>query len=273
MKQQPSFLSKTFMVSLLVLFSGSIAVNAQDSPPESKGPTAEELAKANNPLADMKAFNIQNYYRPSLYELDDATSNTAWLRFAVPTGRVLWRLSAPFQTVSVNGNTTSGFGDMDLFGAYLAVNKPTFTFGVGPSLVMPTATDENIGTGKWSGGLAVVAFAAPSPTFQVGGLVTWSASFAGQSDREDTNNLIMQPFGFWQLGGGTYLRTAPLWVFNLRTGEYHVPMGFGIGQVLKSGNTVFNIFIEPQFTVLHYGTGQPAFQLYTALNMQFKGKK
>ncbi len=39
------------------------------------------------------------------------------------------------------------------------------------------------------------------------------------------------------------------------------------------GRTVFNIFIEPQFTILHEGVGQPAFQLYTALNMQFVKKK
>ena len=43
-----------------------------------------------------------------------------------------------------------------------------------------------------------------------------------------------------------------------------------IRQVTVVGKTVFNIFLEPQFTILHSGTGQPAFQLYTALNMQFK---
>jgi len=80
---------------------------------------------------------------------------------------------------------------------------------------------------------------------------------------------VAQPFLFFQLGGGTYLRTAPLWVFNIEQDTYHIPFGFGIGKVVKSGGTVYNIFIEPQFTILHKGVGQPQFQLYMALNMQF----
>ena len=58
-------------------------------------------------------------------------------------------------------------------------------------------------------------------------------------------------------------------MFNLEKGEYHVPFGFGIGKVMKVGNTVFNIFMEPQFSILSKGVGQPRFQLYMALNMQF----
>jgi hypothetical protein len=69
-----------------------------------------------------------------------------------------------------------------------------------------------------------------------------------------------------------YLRTAPLWIFNIETGDYNVPIGFGIGKILKVGKTVYNIFIEPQYTVLHYGVGQPEFQLFVALNMQFLEK-
>lgn len=98
-------------------------------------------------------------------------------------------------------------------------------------------------------------------------------AYAGDSEWENTKALAVQPFAFWQLGGGTYLRTAPIWAFNLKSGDYNVPFGFGIGQVMRLGKTVFNIFIEPQFTILHEGVGQPAFQLYTALNMQFIKKQ
>ena len=34
----------------------------------------------------------------------------------------------------------------------------------------------------------------------------------------------------------------------------------------------FNMFIEPQFTILHDGVGQPALQIFAALNMQFLPK-
>lgn len=56
------------------------------------------LAAANNPLANMTAFNIQNYYYADLYGTDDS-ANTAWLRFVKPFGKWLFRASLPISTV------------------------------------------------------------------------------------------------------------------------------------------------------------------------------
>jgi hypothetical protein len=246
----------------LLLPGGAISAMAQ-------GPSAEELARANNPLANIRAFNLQNYYVPSLYGLDGETANTFWARFAMPTGRVLWRASMPLRTVPRPTTPLSGLGDIDLFGAYLIKQDPELTFGVGPQLVFPTAQQDALGGGKWNAGLAAVAFAVPSPQLQYGTLLTWQTSVAGDDDREDVSILAAQVFGMWQLGGGNYLRSAPLWVFDLETGDYNVPFGFGIGRVTKVGSVVYNIFIEPQFTILHDGVGQPAFQLFTAMNLQF----
>ena len=261
---------KYIAVMTVLLFAGLSMLMAQEKPPD-KGPSDEDLAKANNPLADIRAFNLQNTYTPRLFGVDDAVANVFWLRYAMPTGRVLWRASLPLQTVSSSGYSNSGLGDFDLFAAYLAIQKPEFSFGLGPALGIPTATDDELGTEKWSAGLAVVAFAVPSPQLQLGALVTWRASFAGEDAREDLNLLAFQPFYFWQLGQGTYLRGAPTWAFNLESGDFNVPVGFGIGKVIKIGNTVYNIFIEPQYTVLHEGVGQPAFQIFSSLNLQFTG--
>ena len=46
------------------------------------------------------------------------------------------------------------------------------------------------------------------------------------------------------------------------------PLGIGIGKVVKSGRSVFNIFFEPQFTILHNGQGYPAFQIFAGINLQ-----
>ena len=37
----------------------------------------------------------------------------------------------------------------------------------------------------------------------------------------------------------------------------------------EKGRAVFNIFIEPQWTLLHRGVGQPEFAVFVGLNMQF----
>ena len=263
-------------VPLLALTMAAAALLAGAAPLVAQQELTEEeknRANANNPLADITGLNLQNYWIPTLYGVDDEQANTFWLRFVQPTGPVLWRLSVPLPTVPTGGDPEAGLGDTQLFAAYLAVKKPTFTFGVGPQFVFPTASKDVLGSGKWQAGLATVVFAVPDPRFQVGGLILWQHSFAGDSERETAHLLAVQPFAIWQLGGGTYLRTAPIWPFNLETGDYHIPFGFGIGHVVRLGNTVFNIFIEPQYSILHEGAGQPAFQIYTALNMQFLRKK
>ena len=117
-----------------------------------------------------------------------------------------------------------------------------------------------------------MAFIAKSPVFQFGGLITWQTSFAGDEDRNKTNLAAVQPFYFWQLGKGTYLRGAPIWAFDIENDAYHMPLALGIGQVVKVGSTVFNLFVEPQYSVLHKGT-QPEFQFFSGINLQFINKK
>ncbi|MEP0710729.1 MAG: hypothetical protein ABJC55_02290, partial [Algoriphagus sp.] len=109
---------------------------------------------------------------------------------------------------------------------------------------------------------------AKSPVFQYGALVTWQTSFAGDSDRNGTNNSAIQPFYFFQLGKGTYLRGAPIWYYDFENDSFNMPMGLGLGQVVKVGSTVMNLFMEPQYTMLSKGT-QPQFQLFAGINLQF----
>lgn len=258
----PKILRITSILSLIVL---TIPISAQES--------SSAAAQANNPLADITAFNIQNYYVPELSGLDNQNANTLWFRYAQPFGKWLFRASLPVKRVPTGiGTTTSGMGDLNMFLAYLFdTGNPARSFGLGPQLSFPTATEDETGTGKYEAGLTAVLFDATTPMFQWGGLVTWQTDVAGDDDRADTNLLAVQPFYFFQLGNGYYFRGAPIWAFNLETDDYHVPVGLGFGKVLKSGSTVYNFFIEPQFTVLDRGVGQPELQLYMALNMQFLG--
>ncbi len=232
-------------------------------------PSAAEAAQANNPLASAYALNVQNFYVPSLYGVPDQSVNTLWVRGAIPIGRTITRASLPLATrpTSATGSQ-AGLGDFNVFTAYLFVSNPTTSIGVGPLVVAPTATDDVLGQGKWQLGAAAVAFKA-TPRVQVGGLVTWQASVAGDDARPSTSLLALQPFAIWQLGGGTYLRSTGIWAFDLKSGDYVVPFGLGLGHVLKAGGVVYNMFLEPQFSILHEGTGQPKVQLFVGLHLQF----
>lgn len=238
--------------------------------------TGSDAAQANNPLANMTAFNLHNYYIGELTESDE-DANQFWFRFAKPFsvfgGDWLVRASLPinsFPTPPI-GDTETGLGDFNVFAAYLFdTGNPALSVGLGPQLTMPTATEDELGSEKWSAGLAHVLFNASSPKYQYGYLLTWQASFAGDDDRADVNIGAFQPFLFYQLGRGLYLRSAPIWAYNFENDGYSVPIGLGIGQVIPRGKTVFNIFVEPQYSVADDGPGWPEWQIFVGFNMQFK---
>ena len=260
----------------IALGAASAAPSMAQSPAEGdSAKAAAQAADANNPLAKTQAFNLHDYYVPTMSEAPDQTANTFWLRYAQPFGKWLVRASLPLARVPGNDATSSGhsgLGDFNVFAAYLFDTKPGTSFGVGPQLTAPTATGDETGTGKWQGGLAAVYFDATSKAVQWGGLVTWQSDFAGDSSRNGTNILAVQPFYFVQLGKGAYVRSSAVMAFNLKDGSYNVPVGIGIGQVIPTKSAVFNVFVEPQFTVLSHGRGQPELQIFVGFNTQFLGK-
>jgi hypothetical protein len=237
---------------------------------------ANTQAHANNPLAKFTAFNLHNYYIGELTDTDK-NGNQFWFRFAKPfrLGKTSWlmRASLPVNTYPVSPTLEhqTGLGDLNLFAAYLIdVGNPKIALGVGPQLTAPTATEPALGSEKWSAGLMNVLFNMSSPKFQYGYLLTWQASFAGADGRDSVNIGGFQPFLFYQLGGGRFLRSSAIMTYNFDNDTYTVPIGLGIGQVIPRKEVVFNAFIEPQYSLWDKGAGWPKWQIFIALNSQFR---
>lgn len=266
-------IQKIFIFCCLV--AGTFVLKAQDVPPQQQPAAnntldAETMKQANNPLATIKTVNVHNYFIPSLYGIEDETMNQTMIRYAQPIGRFIFRATLPVVTIAPKiGSPTSGLGDFNLFAIYTLAKSKGNEFGIGPSITAPTATND-LGAGKWQAGLSALCFLANSPIIQTGGLVTWQASFAGDEEREDVNSLTAQAFFMWQIGNGNYLRSTGIWSFDLEHGTYNIPIGLGIGRVVKVGGKVFNIFAEPQYSVFAYGAAQPKFQVFIGFNTQFK---
>ncbi len=219
------------LVVALLCLTG--AASAQE---ESAG---NDAAQANNPLASFTAFNLHNYYIGELTDPDE-DANQFWMRFAKPfsidqTDWIL-RASLPINTYPVPPELDheTGLGDFNAQTFYMIdMGSPGVSFGVGPQLTMPTATNDALGSEKWSAGLVNVLFNANSKVFQYGYLLAWQGSFAGADDRASVNLGSFQPFAFYQLGGGTYLRSSAVMSYNLQNDTYTVPVGLGIGKVIS----------------------------------------
>jgi hypothetical protein len=165
------------------------------------------------------------------------------------------------------GGYNTGLGDINLFDIFL-LSHSDVQIGVGPLITAPTATDPSLGTGKWQGGLAAVAVNA-TPAHLLGALVQWQHSFAGQSGRPTTQSLTAQPFAIFNLPGGWYIRSTGIWSFDLQHGTYYIPVGLGAGKAWKSGSTIYNAFIEPQYSVAHSGAGLPQVTIFAGINLTF----
>jgi hypothetical protein len=258
----------------IVLAAALCCLAAAPSVAETAG--SSDVAQANNPLANFTAFNLHDYYIGELTS-PDKDANQFWARFATPfsLGDTHWlmRASLPIITFPVPPtlNHQTGVGDLNVFAADLIdIGIPSISFGVGPQITVPTATKGELGSEKWSAGLVNTLFNFGSPTFQYGYLLSWQGSFAGSSSRDPVNLATFQPFLFYQLGGGTYLRSTGVMAYDFEHSTYSVPIGFGIGQVIPQGKTIFNVFIEPQVSIADKGAGWPKWQIFIALNTQFK---
>lgn len=230
-------------------------------------------AQANNPLANMRALNFQNYYTGDLTG-SQADANQFILRYAQPfsifDSHWLMRASLPVNTAPVGDGHVTGLGDLNVFATYLFdTGSPDISFGFGPQLTMPTSTTQDTGAEKWSLGFANVLFNASSRELQWGYLLTWQASIAGNSRQPEVNVGALQPFLFYQLGEGWYLRSTGIWTYDFEDSGYTVPIGLGLGKVIKTRDFVANLFIEPQYSVLTGGSNQEKWNIFGGLNFQF----
>ncbi len=260
-----------YALALLAVAASAIAATSVQAQQKDAGHDA--AAQANNPLANMKAVNFQNMYTGEVSGLDQ-DANQFMLRYAQPVklfgGQWLMRATAPLNTVPTIDGHETGLGDLNVLAAYLFdTGSPAVSFGFGPQVTVPTASSHETGSEKLSVGFANVLFNATSHKFQWGYLLTWQASVAGDGNAPDVNAGAFQPFLFYQLGQGWYLRSTGIWTYDFESDGYAIPVGLGAGRVIKTHDVVANIFVEPQYSVVTGGDGQPEWNIYGGLNFQF----
>ena len=240
----------------------------------SGGPSASDIANANNPIAPMNAIFFQNYYAPTVNGAP-GPNNLLDLRTLMVSGRQIVRATLPISSgVDSNGNQQSGLGDFNLFDAIkLTPQQSNNVLAVGPMLVAPTATNPSLGQGKWQAGVAAVDVYSLSPGSILVGIFNWQHSFAGEHSRPEAQAVTFQPIAALSIGGGYYFRSSGVWSFDIANDKRLIPLGVGFGKVFKIRDVIVNASIEPQVTVYHIGTSLPGFQLFTGLYFLFPKKK
>jgi hypothetical protein len=146
----------------------------------------------------------------------------------------------PVQTTGVYG-----LGDMNP-SFFLVPKKSKIIWGIGPTFVLPTATNTTyLGQGKFSLGPSVVVLVQP-PHWTIGFLANNVWSVAGQSDKSKpaVNQFLLQWFVNYNMKKGWYLTTSPIITANWRatnSNVWTVPFGGGVGRIMKLGFQPVNI--------------------------------
>ena len=152
----------------------------------------------------------------------------------------------------VRGKGASGLGDINYSLYFSPVKYGKVIWGVGPSISMPTATNDQLGSGKWSAGPTAVAL-TPVDWGSVGILGRQLWSFSGDSDRTYVNQTLIEPFVNYNLDNGWFLLTDMVMTANWRADSdntWTVPVGGGLGRVFKIGDQAINSRLEAYYNVV-----------------------
>jgi hypothetical protein len=78
-------------------------------------------------------------------------------------------------------------------------------------------------------------------------------SFAGESDRPDVNQTLIEPFINYNLPKGWYLIADPIiianWGAQKSSDRWTIPIGGGVGKLFKIGKQAINSRIEAYYNI------------------------
>jgi hypothetical protein len=235
--------SSCFLLALMTASAG-----AQEAYPGQ----ATELAKAaQNPVSGLLSVPFQFNFMTG-GDLGDRTSYTLLLQPIIPMAigsgwNVIARAIVPYNSVPTSGVRHGGFGDLQLQ-LYASPSATTeVTWGIGPMLSFPTATDDAARTGAWGVGPAAVAIRQHG-AFVLGGMLTHLWTFSDyENDRPNISRLTFQPVLNYNFGRGWAVNFAPIMTGDWTASDGHqltIPLGLGFSRVTVVGRQPISLGAE-----------------------------
>ena len=225
-----NFFVRIGLLCLMMVFSAAYAEE-----PAQGGQALDQAA--NDPTASLMNVQFQDVYTGYYHSLKGESGNAILLRSAVPfkIGSIdnIARATLPIITKSPSGE--SGLSDLVLFDL-IVFDQPWGRWGVGPVMLIPTATKDELGAEKWAIGPAA-GFVASSRKLLWGVFNQNLFSFAGDDDREDVNVSILQPIVSYSLPYKWSIGTSEMNVtYDWEKSDWTVlPLGIKLAKLVKFG--------------------------------------
>jgi len=220
-----------------------------------------DLAKASqNPVGNLVSLPFQNNTSFGIGP-NDAISNVLNIQPVYPVGlskkwNLINRGIVPViyreEVLPALGlGDATGLGDISYTGFISPAQPGKLIWGVGPSFLLPTATEDRWASDKWSAGAGVVVLAMPGH-WVLGVLVQNVWSFAGDSNADDVNQLLLQPIINYNFSKGWYFTSVPVITANWEAASdnrWTVPVGGGFGKIMKWGKQPVDLSLAAFYNV------------------------
>ena len=150
-------------------------------------------------------------------------------------------------------------------------NPGSIIWGIGPAAIFPTATDRQLGQGKYSLGPSLVVLTMPGNW--VAGFLAFNVwSVGGQSNRQNVNQFELQYFINYNFPHGWYLTTQPIiladWMADTHN-RWTIPFGLGGGRVFHIGKQAVNVSLQAYDNVKTPETLGPNWQVQFNITLLF----
>lgn len=251
---------------LIFIVLASLSFNAISQ--EGANNSDEELARINreldNPLAKRWSLVFQENFTINQGDLIEGAviSNTVFFQPALPipfgrnkvfTARPVFPLvTQPDFSLDASGSKkVTGFGDIQMAALFGPGNARGWVWGAGATFVFPTASNDNLGQGKYQAGPTLMLFHL-GEKWNKGVFIQHWWSYAGDETRADVSitdfqYVIRRNLGIASLGMGPTIRID--WTKDLKDG-LTFPFGLGYTRTVRMGNTPVKMRIEPQYSII-----------------------
>ncbi|MDP7008102.1 MAG: hypothetical protein QGI78_00865 [Phycisphaerales bacterium] len=212
----------------------------------------EELAKKlANPVAAMISVPFQGNYDRKIGPNNDGTRFQLNFQPVIPfelndEWNLISRTIVPIikqKDILPGSGIQTGVGDI-VQSFFLSPRKPTedgWILGVGPVLLLPTASNDLLGTEKWGAGPTFVGLKQDGP-WTYGMLANHTWSYAGNKNRADINATFIQPFASYTTHDAWTFGIQTETTYSWETEEWSIPIEGVVSKMTSIGNQKLNIF-------------------------------
>ena len=224
-------------------FATTGALFAQDAATDDKAAAAELAKKLSNPVASLISVPIQNNFDFGGGPNGDGFQYKVNIQPVVPislneTWNLISRTIIPvvYQEKIFGTSSQAGLSDtvQSLFFSPKAPTSGGWIWGVGPVLLLPTATDDLLGTEKWGAGPTAVLLKQQNG-WTYGVLANHIWSYAGESSRAEVNATFLQPFVSFTTPKQTTFTINTESTYDWANSQWTVPLNASVAQLVKLG--------------------------------------